>query len=399
MAAAAVTLFASCAKEETGTIADKNMGTVTIKVAGVNASETRAIEAPGSTTTGTIQLDATKKHRVFVLNATGGVIHTQELAQATLTTGEILKEEVESVMVPKLVPNDSEIYVFCNISSAESSALAAKTTLAAIKAYESDITAQTDYTKPALSNRTSNSQALVETTAAANGNPAQYTATITIAPLISRLELVSVKGGADIISFNVAGVYVDDYYSNFNFGGLGAGTLFYQAQGTTYTGNAFYKDETVIASAGAKGAAVAQNPAVEEEDRVWAYNVAPSIATPFKSTGTVGEIGYKAYYKVPRLLIKLTDVKYTNKGEDLISEEDDTTETKDMWLTITGYGSEADGANFKFERGKIYRIGTSENAFEFNPGDGGGTPNPTNVQMTVKVTIAEWVLDTPDAHL
>ncbi|MCD8267227.1 MAG: hypothetical protein LUD46_01300 [Parabacteroides sp.] len=67
------------------------------------------------------------------------------------------------------------------------------------------------------------------------------------------------------------------------------------------------------------------------------------------------------------------------------------------YLTVTGYDS---GALTAFERGKIYRVGGT-NGIEFDEDDLGLTPNPVDVDidLTLKVVVEEWILETPTAEL
>ena len=101
--------------------------------------------------------------------------------------------------------------------------------------------------------------------------------------------------------------------------------------------------------------------------QVWAYNVASGA--------------------LPRLILKLENVKYTPDGEP---EEDIT--GGPYFVTVGSYN---DGALTSFERGKIYKL----NNLKFNKQHLGGTPNMTNVTLTATVDIIEWVIDDIEADL
>jgi hypothetical protein len=244
----------------------------------------------------------------------------------------------------------------------------------------SAMTLVTDYLQAPLAN-TGAAVTATQRTPATNTDPAVYESSVTLSPLVSRLELVSVKGGTDdedgvITGFDVTGVYVDDYYSDFDYTGFGAGTRKQQGQSTTFTGIGDGDDFSATNVSGVWTA----NPTA---GKVWAYNVAPSPAftSPVKPV-------------TPRLLIELKNVKHTPDGGTEQTLTNATGGT--FYLTVTGYNSDSD---FAFKRGKIYRIGTASNPFVFDKDDLGLTPNPTNVNMFVEVEIQEWILDLPTANL
>jgi hypothetical protein len=171
------------------------------------------------------------------------------------------------------------------------------------------------------------------------------------------MELVQVRGGATLTAFTVSGVYLDDYYPLFTYGGEFGGTLFSQAQNTVFTGTG---------DAGAWAASGMPLIATPGSGNVWAYQVAAG--------------------GLPRFIIRLTGVKYNpGAGEVDVS-------ANNFYLTVTGYS--ALGSTV-FERGKIYRIGE----VAFNHDDLSINPNQSNVDLKVNVTIEEWEIVTPGAAL
>lgn len=351
-ASVAALSFASCSNDGGNTETGKEPTQLSIRLAGVVPSSSRAVEAPGQTAVGTIQL--TDGH-IFIVNPLDGVIDNEPL--------NVTDAKGAGQTFPRPVPADSRVFILGNIPS-DAPAMNTLTTLAAVKAVTSDITLQSNYAQAALAN--------------SDGQPTGFTASngtasvsVSIKPLISRLELVQIEGASDITAFTVTGVYVDDYYPRFTLGGGYSGTMFSLGSTGTYNGATFYKNEGTWAAA----QATAGDPfiAVPElssgSGEVWAYNVAPG--------------------SLPRLIVRLSGVKY-NPGTGEVDLG-----TTPHYLTMTGYTNLGSAA---FERGKIYRLSGST-GFQFDHDDLGLVPNPVDIDLTVQVQIDEWEIVAPDAVL
>ncbi len=147
-----------------------------------------------------------------------------------------------------------------------------------------------------------------------------------------------------MLEYEVTGVFVDDYFPEFNYVGGGVGTIFSQGDDTTFTGIG----DTGSWTADASGVAVA-GPAGE----VWAYNLAAG--------------------SVPRLIVRVVEAGGETK-----------------FITVTGYTGVT-----SFKPGYIYRI----NNIEFTGENLTEEPNQEDVSLSVKVSITEWKLEEPDAIL
>lgn len=345
LAAAALMMGVTSCNKEGGSNPGNDPKQVSIKIAGVIQPGTRAVEAPGETAAGTIEL--TGGH-IFVIDPLGAVTY-KEVLNVTQATG-------VGQTLGASVPADSRIFIIGNIPTADQATIAALTSLSGIKAATSAMTTQTDYKKAALANSDGAPAAITVT------GTTTATASVSIKPLISRLELVQVKGGANIKAFTVTGVYVDSYYPSFTYGGSYSGTIFSQGQGGTFSG---IGDADTWAASGTP--LVASPDLGLGDDELWAHNVA--------SGG------------LPRFIIALTGVKYDDGGGEV-----DLGNTP-YYLTVTGYTGVT-----AFERGKIYRIGGT-NGITFDEDDLGLTPNPVDIDLTLTVSIEEWVLATPGAEL
>lgn len=356
-AAAALTMgVTSCSKDDNGGAGqgDKTPTQLSIKLSGViqSAPGTKAIEGQGLTAPGTIQL--TSGH-IFVIDPLGAVIGNEALnvSQATSPTGQLFTGQV---------PSDSRVYIVGNIPSADQATIAALGSFSAIQAATSLMTTQTDYDEAALAN---SDGAPASITVNASNNTA--TVNVSIKPLISRMELVQVKGGTSIKAFDVTGVYVDDYYPSFNYAGGHSGAIVSNNQGTTFAG--LGDASTWSATDAVTPGTFIADPQTSGNGDVWAYQVASGA--------------------LPRFIIELDNIEY----EDALNNT--VTLSGKHYLTVKSYTSLGSAT---FERGKIYRIGAA-NGITFDENDITITPNQVDVDLTVEVSIEEWVLVTPDANL
>lgn len=345
--AAATMIFASCSKDEEGINIGVKETQLSIKLAGVIT--TKAVEEPGVTGEGTIKLN---NGYIFVLDPSGSVVHKEALdVDAAQAGGQRLANKV---------PLTSSVYIIGNMPDGFNAS--GLSSLSAIRAAESEITTQRDYKMAALANHDGQPQSVqIEYDGTA-------TATVTIKPLISRIELGKIKGKSNILSFKVTGVYVDSYKPYFTYGGTGGEEQFEQNQSIFYNGINFYKDEGEWT---ADGTPMVAMPA---DGTVWAYNVAAG--------------------GLPRLIIRLTGITYEKSGQTVDMSNNT------YFLTITGYQGMSTSA---FERGKIYRIGGSangeDNGITFDDEDLSDTPNQKDVNLTVRVKISEWEMAYPTAIL
>ena len=367
LTAVVAVLFSACSKDDDpGTTTQPAQ--LTIKLADVVDPTSRALETPGETTDGTILLN---NGHIFVLNPLGAVTYSEALDvdAASGSTGQVLAQDV---------PSDSRVYVIGNIPTGSN--VATLTTLTNIKAAEALMSTQTNYRAAALANDGGNPVQITIDTQTFDNSTATVEASVTIIinPLISRLELNQVTGDDKILAFTVAGVYVDDWYPSFTFGGSYAGTMYSQGTRTDFTGNTM-KDEASWPATSATPDTppfIAKPPVAGQVQQIWAYNVAAE--------------------SLPRLIIKLTGVKYLYDNDaNPATPEVEKEEPNPLYLTVTGYSGVT-----AFERGKIYNVGAiAAKGITFSMDKTSLTPNPVNVTLSVEVDIKEWVVVNPDAIL
>jgi hypothetical protein len=378
MAAIAVAMiFASCSNEDKPEIdvVDNTEVYLTIKIAG--ATESRAIEAPGSSNPGTIQLQT---GHIFVLSAADNVIQQVPLNVAAATgAGQVLGTKVAA---------SSTVFVVGNVPAGVAETW---TTLAQIRNAVQAIQTQDQYQRAALANVASTPAVIGNVTGTGDNKTA--TATVNINPVISRIELsqIRAKETSKITKFTVTGVFVDDYHPEFTWGGSFAGTMFEHGVGQIrptdgYLGLARMHDRgTWIGDIEHPTRPLAAFPAaVGGESRFWAYNVAAGA--------------------LPRLIIRLEGIEFTeddvdDEGNPIIYTLKPNTDQEGVYyLTITGYT----GVN-TFKRGVIYRIGGEDGDVNagiiFDEDDLTVHPNPDVVTLTVEVKINQWVVETPPGEL
>lgn len=331
VALAVLTMF-SCSKENTDA-PDTTERVMTVKI--TNPASTKAIETPGKDAAGTITLE---NGVIFTLNG-DAVVGAYELNINTAATasGQQISDKVTSSITVFVVAN-----VPANTVTEWTTKGTRPTTLTAIKASAFNIGDNngSNYTMATLCNT-----GATATQPTASGTNAVL-ATVEISPVYSRLELPKIVGTGTIESFTVKGVYVDDFYLSYTIGGGSNGNINSMRQTPPTSWPAEGTDEGMWASATKVATAGGAN--------VWAYNL-PSG-------------------NLPRLIIKL---------EDVILDGGALTGT--WYLSVRAY---TDGLTV-FAPGNIYSI---SDGIVFDQTKLGPTPNPTENDLSVKVTIKQWTI-------
>ena len=412
VAAALVFGLSSCNKDAITNNIEGEATYMTISLGGVVSTRdasTGVTEAPGVYTPGTIQLTHA---RVFVLNAAGGVVHSQEINVTNLAEPTILTVDGTPTGNNLRVLLAHSIYVVGNTPYDQRYALSNLQTLGAIHAFYSTITTQGDYTEVVLANVNAAAIPVSRGTVVSGTIPGQNPGTemrnvvVRINPVISRLELHNVNAvqgyhdatltiprrfydennnflreetnvetiQAQIVGFDVTGVFLDNTFGNFTYAGGGTnlrnlGTLTNAQLEYALENNEvpYYIIDTWTANDNLVAA-----PA---SGHVWAFNVASS--------------------NVPRLIIRLANIQWKPRAADDWRQEnerhDPITITGIRFITVTSYT----GIN-TFERGNIYRIGLGVDGsagFTLTVNDVVDAPvviNPEGVNVRVGVEVQEW---------
>jgi hypothetical protein len=342
--------LAGCAKEHSTQNGGK--AGLSVKLNG-GSTNVRSIEAPGvDQTVATVGLPEDGFYGFIYVVSNAGVAEAHELvvSEAMSAEGQFLGD----------VDLSSTVYVVANVPMEQRDEFAALSTLVDIKAAESAITTQKDYTTVALANR----DAIEEPVVDPDGD-GEALVNVNLTPLISRLELVQVRGlnatNGDITSFDVTGVYVDKFFRSFRWDGQGS-YLYNMGTNPDYSQIVdFGMGDEALKSSGAGTIAIPGGT------NVWAYNV-PSGG-------------------MPMLVLKVQNVLIDNDKNTTIELANGTTVNafaQTFYLTVTGYTGMAET---EFLRGNIYKVG----AIEFDVDDLKYLyPNPEDVQLTVTIEVDPW---------
>lgn len=334
----------SCSNDENET-PENVTKELTIKISGVNNSGTKAVETPAESGPNSVSLI---DGYVFIIDRLGNIAQKIDL--------NVMEATSESGQVISGVSLDSKVYVVGNIPDSQKDMIDKFKTFSEIETEIFPINSQRDYSSAILANIKGEP---VTVTLGGNGT---VEAKVFINPIVSRIELAKVKGTGNIKDFTITGVYIDSYYNFFTYVGGHGGSTYEQGSRTNS-----------IDCVGDKGSWKADGDLVAKpnDNNVWAHNVVAGA--------------------LPRFIISLTDVKY-EKGNEVIELPGT------YYLTVTGYRNNDGSILTSFERGNIYRIGSS-NSIEFDEGDLDVTPNPVGRDLTLNVSIRGWILNTPTAEL
>lgn len=205
-----------------------------------------------------------------------------------------------------------------------------------------------------------------------------YTCTVNLAPTVARLELADITAGGVITGFKVAGIFVDNYYSQATVNGA---VLDNNLKNNGPSASAFdygsiqYPNTPVASSLEtfvydwftpsliATGSPLKAQPVAANS--VWGYNV-------FAAAGSTGSAA-------PRIIIRLKDIT-TTAGSGI-------TYSDDQFLTIKL--KKAGTVLDMIKAGEVYNIGSG--VLKFDETNLTPTPNLTPINISVNVSIASWV--------
>jgi hypothetical protein len=345
--------------------------TLSLRVSGSISSTrgTGSVEEPGINEVNTIQLE--NGHIILLSDQNSMIAHTALVVDEVRGAGQTIQN----------VPSDARVYIIGNIPAnvdfvgALTNPSNGLNSLASIRAFTASMASQGDYTTTVLSNFNNQSAPIVLDPA----DDELSSVVVSINPAISRLELhqIYAKQEADskgiMTGYTVTGVFLDDYHEYFTFGGGAFGNPIRILQNP---------DNFKIGLPGTWKAAWTMPFPGASLGNAW-------VSTPTGDNAWTFNVAAQGVY-VPRLVIRLEDIEYTDNNDD--------PQTIDGigYVTITGY-SNASGTFTTFERGRIYRIG-AERGFTFGPADIHKEPNPEGIRLDVTVNIMEWILEDLNGH-
>jgi hypothetical protein len=372
-AIAAAMLFASCSNEDTPVVAEKDV-LVTIKLGGV---KTRLVEDPGIL--GELEMVS---GWIYVIAPNGVITHNEQLnvpaavGAGSTTAGQTLRQ---------LISADSRIYVIGNIPN-----LAAYPNgvnpipvtggwngikLATGYMATQNVVDADSWKTAALANSDGQPVAI---NISDNRNPAgvRYAdVTVPVKPVISRVELAEVVGGGNILGYDVTGVWIDDTYPQFVWGGGHAGAIRSQDMDTDFSLHGVPGNEGSWSAAAVTIGGTDRFVASPANNKVWAHNVA-SAFNPFDPLDG---------YLIPRFLIRIENVELDPAYQGRPLDVD--------YLTVINYKDAGGTPITHFERGKIYQVGGPKGtySFEFDEDNLETLPNRSTVELEVTVKVIDWV--------
>lgn len=345
MAMVAVTFF-SCSNEKDETV----QTTKSVVVHLASSSLSRAVEAPlGEGAKASIM-----NYNIFFLDAAGKVVKGGQ-------SGDIISGAIPCTAVDKSAVS---VYVVANAGKSPSwvvdlSGIEVGSTLADIKAKVAKVETQTTVANIVLANTADAGNGVIQTGATADAN---YTATVKIAPVLSRLEIGKIEGIGEnsekVNSFKVEGIYIDGHAVEFNVGG-GYNSALNVAD---YTKNGIYSIGVDLNALSTYPEKFRDLPALEAnsaivvptDSKVWAYQLAAGAP-------------------LPKIIVKLSNVN----GEGASTYK---------YVTVSQYKVGGVGYSENLKPGTLYKIGS----IQFKLNETSIVPNASEKDVDVTIEIKAW---------
>lgn len=309
----------------------------------------------------TAPIDPSKALIVYFMDASSSTVASYKLTGAQITA----IQSGSGFKFTNLDPSVVNVYVVANVHSSTLPVIAPGTTLTAINNTVQNIYDQqtANAASVVLANKDKAIVSTGSTTGTASNGNLEFKAAIELAAIVSRIQIASITKDGTITGFNLAGIYIDNFYQNMSIGG----------------------DLTSIIKATAGNVADFK---LSAEGSVTPYKingqlfdeiVSPTTTLPLAPSGKV--YGYQIFpvagglSTVPYIILKLTNVVGTTR----------TFPNTAYYIAVKAY---KDGATSftSFEAGKIYTIASipvSENNIVTDP-------TQSLINVTVNVTIAPW---------
>ncbi len=315
---------------------------------------------------GQITVDVAGRTLIYVLDASNDVLQCVPMTGDAIVTSSNAGVTPGTGQTIPAVPVDAGVYVVANIPSADVTAALALDDLDAIKAYFADIVDQDDYTAPVMAN-----EDFAVVSVEDSGSGLSLEAEVGLIPVFARLELSAVQSqsqtdaatageSAYVTGFDVTGIYLDQVYTEYTFGGSNHGTI------VSLEGDVAKLAGLVTAGLGTTGSWTADTGVAvfdgDDATKTWGFNV------------PAGSKGF--------LVVKLENVTYVHLGD---SDGPHTIATP-RYVTVTGYN----GAGEDLEAGKVYQVGGTGYELEFKYSNLYEGPNPEEQPLLIKVEVKDW---------
>lgn len=396
----------ACSKQDAaGPETEDETGEATVTLSISQAPQSKSI----SDQKGTTEYAVIASGKIYFIDASGNNIYQRELTATEITSlaNTSTTPGGNTISITGVPNTATTLYFIANIKTSAGSSYPAVTGTGSTEARLRIDMLQADATHVPMAGRSSTFTAVSGTN--------QYTTSVTLTPLVARVELGQLscqnQNGAgqpavttDITAYKLSGVFVNNVRGYVLLSGLpylvgspvdirtqsgwssGFASYFmsYNTVFPYYTGGnpgapsdwvenamvnfcsplasglTFYPDPT--------NGATNTDPAVTPK-KAWAYQIVPSTTVP---VGTAAD--------VPHLILKLTEVTYNDNPLGLTTQ----------YITVTKYKDNSGNPISEFKRGNVYRI---ENLV-FTHNEATNQPYEKNISVTATVSVAPWVINT-----
>lgn len=256
-----------------------------------------------------------------------------------------------------------KVYIIGNLPDAGNTTEAivrSKTTLTELKKIAVPIAAQSNIDDVTM-------DGIDDTLEPIDGDQTKKKASITLTPLCSRIEIAKLTAGGAVTAYKLQGIYVSHFYNEMPLNEISEPTKqeFYALNnGTDYAVHTYMCDQATNSTLGL-GSQTDKVTTPATANHVWAYQFLP---------------GADASRTGPRIVVKLDGVASTIGTFD---------PAQSYYLNIRGFKASGDGDvdPMKLQRGKVYKILN----IAFDESDISDIPNPADINLTVTVSIENWV--------
>lgn len=348
--------FASCSSENDGPVAGDNLRTVFLKIN--NQPVTYAVSSPQTATPVTFT-----SGNLYFTNSAGNILKHYTISDAETTDTNIQMSELSNAgaAITNLPLEVTGVYVVGNTKD-----LPQTGPISGVQGKLLHVTSQTNIETVNLYGK--------QTTLTPAGEN-KFRATVSLTPIISRIELGEIKAGGTIESFDVAGIFIDNYYEEATVDGQVGDVVSNSTETTSFTDNSTEYPKKLypaIYDWYADGLKSVNKTAAPANGNIWAYNLF-------------------AGNSVPRMIIRLANIEVS---------EGSTPINGDRFITIKGFKHNGVSLS-RLEAGKVYRLGAGvdgEGKIEIDDEDVQETPNISTIDVSVSIELAKWELVdvTPD---
>lgn len=371
VALSAATALVSCERTDVSSniLDEGTLMDVALKISGT----TVASRAIGSDLGSSITPELSDGTVFFYNEATGYIWGSEDIDPDVITVddGQIF-EQVSS--------KADMVYIVANIPSSVKSSITSNTTIDDLKSVLADISTQSSLSATAvlLANILDDDKADYDAVIKEDGD--NYKAMVLISPSMSRVQFADIStSDASITSYEVAGVYIDNYHESYNpstTSTISSDPLTVGTDGTllgTLTSQPY--DEPTGAVSATSGKVSASD--FDSTGDIFGYNLTPSSS----------EVSSGEY--TPAIIIKLTNIAYT--------DAEGNAQTMDTgYITVARYMGSDDEIT-SFESGNIYNIPSG--SFVFDLSDITDEPNQPDVELTVFAEVCPWTINTVTPYL